>query len=436
MSQLTLHVVGQASKRGLIPRQPAADRLLAEIEAWLRAEHPDVVRTTRTRTSPSGDRELLVALHPAADDLSIAVSEAGRVAVSTRLGPVGPGHQTFVARLLTRIGTEHSIAWASDSLDGDQAASDLAQSGERPNAERAYLAWLGTGLINARELRRRGGAGVHLGTPSGVLFDVNDPLVTSLGPRDDAWLERAIVDSRVAIDVTPWWADATDARFLLNRALCLMWTEVRWRPPVDDTERAVNDDVLRMLARAFPLDPSLPYPWREWRELVEQRGVVDAMTRQVEARAARTPSAPLIGYRRRAVSVIHEGWEIEIPGTFAERRTDDEWWGGEAGRSITIAATETGTEQGPMSPEDFLHQVAPDLGADALTHESGDVLGRGRLSTDASSGLEVGVLEGYSAVRGRGAAIRIVFDDSADWHWALDTWRALAPARIEALAAT
>jgi hypothetical protein len=436
MSQLSFQLAGQASKRGLIPRQPAPDRLLADIETWLRAEYPDVVRSTRTRTSPLGDRELLVGLHPAADDLSIAASETGRIDVSTTLGPVGPGHQTFVARLMARIATDHEIVWASEPTDLDEPGPDLATTGERSNAERTYLAWLGTRLIRARDLRASGGAGVHLGTPPGVRFDVDDRLVTSLGPRDDAWLDRAIADSRVALDVTPWWADATDARFLLNRALCLMWTEVRWRMPVDESEREVNDEVLRMLARAFPLDPSLPFPWREWKQLVDQRGTVDAMSRQVETRAARAPGGPLIGYRRKPVSVIHEGWEIEVPGTFAERRTDDEWWGGEAGRSITIAATETGTEQGPMSPEEFLHQVAPDLGEDALGHEEGEVRGRARLTTDASSGLEVGVLEGYSAVTGRGAAIRIVFDDSADWRWALDIWRALAPARGEALART
>ena len=81
-----------------------------------------------------------------------------------------------------------------------------------------------------------------------------------------------------------------------------------------------------------------------------------------------------------------------------------------------------------MSAEAIHAQVAPDLGADALNHQAGELVGRARLSTDASSGVEVGVLEGFSAVRGLGAAIRIVFDDSADWQWALDMWRALAPA--------
>jgi len=269
-----------------------------------------------------------------------------------------------------------------------------------------------------------------------VRFTFDGAIATTLGPRDDAWLEAAIGDSRLAIDVTPWWADATDARCLLNRALCLMWTDVRWRQPVDDGEKAIHEEVIRLLSRAFPLDPSLPYPWREWKQLTSFRGTADAMTRQVETRAARAPDGPLIGYRRAPVRILHEGWELEIPGGFSERRTEDEWWGAEAGRSITLAATQTGTVAGPMSADDFLLQVAPDLGHDALTHRSGELVGRARISTDASSGVEVGVLEGFSAVRGRGAAIRIVFDDSADWQWALDMWRALAPAGRGGFAAT
>jgi hypothetical protein len=52
-------------------------------------------------------------------------------------------------------------------------------------------------------------------------------------------------------------------------------------------------------------------------------------------------------------------------------------------------------------------------------------MGRARITTDASSGVEVGVVEGYSAVVGSGAAIRIVFDDPSDWEWAIDMWRSL-----------
>jgi hypothetical protein len=130
-----------------------------------------------------------------------------------------------------------------------------------------------------------------------------------------------------------------------------------------------------------------------------------------------------IGYRRRPVTIVHEGWALEVPGSFTGIRTDEEWSGGEAGRTITLAGTPT-----EMSADQFLRQVAGHLGHDALEHEDGGILGRARLTSDASSGIEVATVEGYSAVRGRGAAIRIEIDDPQDWKWAIDTWRSLRPA--------
>ena len=318
----------------------------------------------------------------------------------------------------------------------ERAAAERAQATEeRATAERSALKWLGAELLASREGRRGTGrtvgdtiGGFHLGTPPGVRFGFAGRLATVLGPRDDAWLNRAAADPRVAIDVVPWWADATDARYLLNRALCLMWTEIRWRPPIADGERDVIEETLRLLSRAFPLDPGLPYPWHEWQEIIEMRGFEDHTARQIRERASAAElDRPRIGYRRQPVTIIHEGWALDVPGSFADRRTDEEWWGGEGGRTVTLAATETGTAEGPMRAEAFLQQVCGDLGSDALSHRAGDVVGRARLSTDTSSGVEVGVLEGYSAVLGRGAAIRITFDDTADWQWALDLWRGLAP---------
>ena len=438
MTHLALHATGQAPRRRLLPLpRQSSDRFLAEVETWIRAEYPDVVRGTATRTIEGSVRELAVGLHPAATPVVFSAGEEGEIGVRAALAPVGPGYQTFVGRLVQRIGTEHELEWADDVGEADDAPvalADPARAADRSVAEHGYLTWLGSGLITARDARRRGAGAVHLGTPPGIRYQVDGAVATSLGPRDDAWLESAVGDSRLAIDITPWWMDATDARYLLNRALCLMWTEVRWRPPADDDERHVHEEVLRLLARAFPLDPSLDYPWRAWQELARFRDVDDAMTRQVEIRAQRAGAGPLIGYRRGPVLVQHEGWELEVPGSFSERRTAEEWTGRESGRSITIAATETGTVSGPMSGQAFLDQVATDLGADALSHDDGEVVGKARLSTDATSGVEVGVLEGYSAVRGRGAAIRIEFDDSADWRWALDTWRGLAPSRAELFA--
>ena len=190
----------------------------------------------------------------------------------------------------------------------------------------------------------------------------------------------------------------------------------------------VLDEVHRLLSRAYPLDPSLGYPWRAWAEIVGLRNIADPMGRQVVARAMRESGAgPDIGYRRAPVTISHEGWALTIPGSFAEKRTAEEWWGGGAGQAITLAAVQTGTEAGAMPAHAFIDQFAGEMGPDAIDHRAGGVVGRATLSSDASSGVEIGILEGYSAVVGSGAAIRIEFDDPADWQWALDIWKSLAP---------
>ena len=446
---LTVRAVGRATKRGIIPRLPAPDRLLEDAQAWLGLEHPEPVRAMRCEKLPTGESELAVDLHPAAEPFTLTIGEDARVVANGDTSAVGPGYHTFVGRIVDRLGEELGIDWTGEEpaaaagsdlphgpagagstpVPGWAQAKTTAALTDRPAVERAHLAWLGHLLGRAREARRLGVNGLHLGTRPGTVYRFDGALATPLGPRDDAWLEQAAGDARVAIDVRPWWTDATDGRYLLNRALAIMWTEIRWRPPVEE-ERPVIDEALRLLRKAFPLDPSLPFPWREWHELIVLRDVDDPISRQVADRAGRQPAsrAP-IGYRRGTVSVMHEGWSLEVPGSFAERRSDEEWWGGEAGRSVTLAGVMTGADGGnPMRADSFLARVAGDLGENVITHRDGELAGKARLGTDATSGVEVGVLEGFSAVTGRGAAIRVVFDDPDDWQWAVNLWRALRPA--------
>ena len=414
---LTIRAVGQAAKRGLTHRAPAPDHLVADVQRWITAEYGAFVRSARRDRTAAGEAELLLDLHPAADTVSLIFGEPGRVLAHADTSPVGPGYHTFVARLLERLGAELEIAWSGDGVPA--AAARNGSPGvtgarmplaDRPGVERAHLALLGRALGRALELRRQGVAGIQLGTRPGTRFTFDGAIATPLGPRDDTWLEQAAVDGRVAADIRPWWADATDARYRFNRARCRMWPAA-------------------LLRRALPMDPSLPYPWREWQELITLREVDDPIAHRVAPRAERAePSRPQVGYRRRPVTVVHEGWTLEVPGSFAERRSADEWSGRDRGRSVTLAGVPTGTDAGPMRPETFLARVAGSLGDDVLHHQEGDLVGKARLGTDASSGVEVAVLEGYSAVPGRGAAIRIVFEDADDWRWAMDLWRALRPA--------
>ena len=466
---ITIQAVGQAGRRGATRRVPNAAALLGAIDEWL----PDATAGALRGHVPGArtpDGAIEIVLHPAARPIRIEASDEGQAVVTAMTVPVGPGYHTFVASLLDRMGDELGITWAKlatppPGAPGRVAASTAAGapdragapvgsdgapasidptgafgSGDRHDAERGHLGWLRSALIAVREARRQGATGLHLATPPGIRFTFEGAVATVLGPRDDAWLERALADPRVAAEVWPWVADAMDARYLLGRALSMLWLEVRWRPPVGVEETWLADEILGTLRRAYPLEPALAWPWPEWRELLELRGQPDPATRALLDRWAgplaggplaggpTTDGAAPIGYYRQPVTIIHEGWALDIPGSFTGHRTAEEWTGGEAGRNITLAGTETAEGGHPMTAERFLQQVAAHLGRDAIEHDDGVVQGRARLASDPSSGVEVATVEGFSAVRGRGAAIRIEIDDPQDWKWALDTWRGLRPA--------
>ena len=115
--RLEANIGGQAQKRGLIPRTPAGDRVLADAAVWLTGEYPDAVRWTRQRTLDSGVHELAVDLHPAVPPLVITADEDGRIAVRADTAVAGPGYHRFVGRVLERLASEVGIDWS----EGDGA---------------------------------------------------------------------------------------------------------------------------------------------------------------------------------------------------------------------------------------------------------------------------------------------------------------------------
>lgn len=427
---LGIRLVGRAAKRGMIPRIPTRADMARDVEMWLRAEIEEAVQGIQLTVASNGDVSIQAVLHPSAEALELTFQEGGRATAIADTEATGPGYHTFLWRTLGRLGSDLSIGWGTGDGPPEEIPDDQPlPPPDRAAIEREHLIALRRALWSIQAAHRPNNGPHSLHLASETRFAQSGVLVSPLGPRDAAWLKAAIADPSIAIDVIPWWADAMNARYYLNRALCLMWTDVRWRRAATHDERAVVDDVLRLLRRAHPLDPTLPYPWREWAELIALKGDGEPLSDLVTSRvAALTADAPPIGYRRHPVLVVHQGWSLEVPGSFTERRTADEWFGREAGREITIAAVATGNGSGALRPEAFLDRVAGTLGPSVLRHDDGGVVGRARLETDASSGLSTYVLEGFSAVVGSGAAIRVEFNDPDDWSWAVERWRALRPA--------
>ena len=271
-------VRGQARKRGLIPRVPTPERLLADIEAWLRRDYPDELLDATV----TGDA-IEARLHPAAPPLRMAVDAEGRVDVAAETTGAGPGYQRFIGRALDRMGAELGIDWAD-------RASNIAFA-DRPAVERAYLGWLGPELTQARNRVQRGARGMHLGMPAGTTVTCDTAIATVLGPRDEAWLDAAIADPRIAIGITPWWSDATDGAYLRNRALARMWLDVRWRRPAVPGEAARIDEIHGLLSRAYQDEPETPLP-------LDRMGRADRLPRRRGRDGPPGPRSRRAGQRR------------------------------------------------------------------------------------------------------------------------------------------
>ena len=140
--QLIARVTGQASRRGLILRQPSGEQLLADVEAWLLAEYPEEVRRTALRPTGEDQAQLLVALHPAARDLRMLAWDNGRVDVLAETVTAGPGYHRFVGRVLRGDSTatkQAPLAGATILIVAANGQSLRATAGEDGKIGRAHV---------------------------------------------------------------------------------------------------------------------------------------------------------------------------------------------------------------------------------------------------------------------------------------------------------
>jgi hypothetical protein len=332
-----------------------------------------------------------------------------------------------VCQIVRRLGEENGVAWLPEGEDGSRDETGYFFEGDRGRVEAEMLQFLRAIAAIVDENVRAGHGGMALGMPISHSYQ-GGLIKTPVGDRDEAWLGRVMADARNGIDLFPWWGDGLGADFYLGRAVCEMAMNVRWRPAEYDTERWDEmDDVHRDLLRAYQLDPTLNYPWREWVELM---GLIEVDAGELDEeirRRAETAEGPLLGYRRRPVWVsLVGGWSITIPGEFEEQWEKGTWsaWGG--GRTIWFSCWSYEREgDAPRSAEDILANRRWDYEGEELTHRKGPLVGRAVRRPYEEDGERMWNLKGLSAVPGGLALCNIFYPDESDAEWAVRQWHSL-----------
>jgi hypothetical protein len=385
-----------------------------------------------------GRPALFASIYPIGEEVEFIVPEPGWVTVSAKTSTIGPGYHTALCQLLQRFGEDKKVQWKAAGEEDDDSHDETGYffSGDRAAVEEEMLLHLKTmASISIETLEEQGYTLQAWNLPIDFgYFDYPGGIHTPLGPRSIDWIRAVLNDPRAGRDIYPWWDDGLTASFFLGRALCELWSKVRWRPVLTEEEYDDWDFICDDLCRAFEADPSLDYPWREWAELIDildgfegASSVTPELGAVICDRAGRVGAErPLIGYRRYPVKVsLLDGWSIEIPGAMTELWEENTWsaWDGE--RTVWFSNWGLARKSGePVSAEDVLDAMSLPEG-ELIHHRDGGLIGKAIVTEVEEDGQTLLNLKAFSAVEGKAALCNIFYHDEDDYDWALATWHSL-----------
>ncbi|MBI5531349.1 MAG: hypothetical protein HY898_01445 [Deltaproteobacteria bacterium] len=403
------------------PKRLEPDALIRRALNWVNDHVPDAqpVRGVDLRERPT----VYLNLHPAEENLELTGIGHGRLLASGKTSSAGPGYHAFVVDLLDRLARDLELVWLPRTPDADWAdETGYFETRDFPRLQEEMLTWL---RALARNLPDNEGSGFEVCMPMTHHFEVDAFCRTPLGPRDRAWFDSVAADPSRGIDFFPWWEQGTSAGYHLGVALALMWNEVRWHAPENESERMVLQRVLDSLERAFKLDPSRAFPWAEWDELLQISRRKGCVSEWVHKQASHARPDPRIGYRRHPVKVmLTGGWSIRIPGSFSEEWDDrGTFCGWGDGRTVWFTGFVLGNGA-DMTPDEMVGN-GPDDEGERFERRDGALVSRAVLCRESDPDDTYWALKSDAAVPHRRAACTICFHDPSDRQWAMTTWQSL-----------
>lgn len=436
----------QGRYRSPAKKKNAVEGWLADVRSWFDAGIAgddiwgDIPIGARDDISHDDHPAVFLDLHPAAEDVEVIVPEPGRVIVSAKTSTVGPGYHTSLCQLVRRFGDEFQVRWDPPGEEGDDDSQDETGyffSGDRSAVEDAMLLHLRTMANISLETFEESDCTLeawHLPLGHSYAAYPTDGVRTPIGPRSMKWIRAVQKDPRKGIDLYPWWDDGLTAGFHLGRALCQMWTQVRWRSPLTEDEYDAWDAVCDDLCRAYELDPELDYPWREWAELIDHLNESEGATsvrpeldKTIRKKAARVPAdRPLVGYRRHPVQVtLVDGWSITIPGAMAEEWDEGTWSAWDGRRTVWFTSWSLTTQKDEPVPAAEALQSMNLREGKVIRFRKDKLIGKAVRRETEEDGETLRNLQAYSAVDGKAALCNVFYPDPADDDWAVETWHSL-----------
>lgn len=145
---------------------------------------------------------------------------------------------------------------------------------------------------------------------------VPDTIVTPMGRFPVSWLKEQLDGDNLeelAGRLFLWDAPEVDARQLRNQALKQMWEDCCFAPSDRSyQDRQMNTAILDTLERSAAMDPSLPQPVSEYRELC----ILDDRTPNLSEDVLKLEAFYPIGYRKGEVLQPYDRIVVPLPGLY------------------------------------------------------------------------------------------------------------------------
>lgn len=319
----------ESKPRGFLRLRKRARALVAEfadalIEDATRA-FPELSRVARRSDGPDGD--VFVSLHPAAEDLCITPEGAHGVHVSARTNMPGPGWHVFVLERLDHVSRSLDLALRAGADDDPLDETSYCASRDFGRLQEEMSAWL-CGMSQVVKEHNPGTLAISMpiGTPS-----LGENLaVAPMGAFTFEWLRAVSELPREALhaacaEFLPWWDAGVTPRVRAALARVLVF-DLRWHPPLDDSERA-QMELARDLLRE--LDPATRFGPDSTAVLADE---LDALLTSTPAQL-REPRADGFGLRRGVLSHLFFGCVSARVPAYAYFANEDDgatahcWWG-------------------------------------------------------------------------------------------------------------
>lgn len=402
------------------------DLFLQQIASWIRGEYGGVnpkIRRGLIETKPT----LFCQLHPAAEELELSLVDGSHLTASASTSSAGPGYHIFVCEMLHALGRKFQASWAEFGEESEEYfdEGEYFFTGDQRRVFDHMTAWLGA-LAGSFFDGTLAETATALCMDTSLRFASDQLAITPLGPRNRDWLRATAQDGNNGRDFFAWWTPGLDASYYLGRALAQMWSSVRWRKPINESEWALLREVAECLRLAHGLNPALDYPWAEWDEILTLLG---AGAKERELVRSKVKQSPKIGYRRRNVTVLLPGgWQIRLPGSFGDFKEDEDntLLALDPPREVWFSAFHS---TDPLSEEQFkvVRAEIRATGPEYIRETESYIASAAVEQKTANSGELYFVLNSSNCCPGKRAVCTIVFRDPKDADWAVETWRSLTP---------